>query len=451
MNTPIPPPLQPGAVLAEQFELRALIGRGSTATVYRAWDRRRGAVVALKVASYEPGRAGPEIAARWEREAGLLERLDTPHIVRFYGLYDDAPSRSLFLALEYVAGESLASRLARDGALGWEAAVGIALAVGRGLTYAHQWLIHRDVKPANILLGRDQRVALTDFGVAKDLVSGATGSTIAGTGRYMAPEQRHGAPVDGRTDVFALGLVLAEMLLGEHPWEALLTAQPEAVSSSAIVLPDLPAPPAVADRLRAAVDCATQPDPAARYASMAAFVSDLEAIAALAPRQQAAVAPAAPRRWWSARPPRWAAALGGAAVLAALAWSLVAFVGPGKRPPLAPAPAATTMIARLAAPTVPPIPVPTATLAPTVTPAPTATPVPIPTPAPTATAIPTIEPTDYLGQGDAYNCGDFATQAQAQAVLRADLSDPNRLDGNRDGVACTDRPAPKDLTPVARR
>ena len=109
------------------------------------------------------------------------------------------------------------------------------------------------------------------------------------------------------------------------------------------------------------------------------------------------------------------------------------------------------MIARLAAPTVPPIPVPTATLAPTVTPAPTATPVPIPTPAPTATAIPTIEPADYLGQGDAYNCDDFATQAQAQAVLRADLSDPNRLDGNRDGVACTDRPAPKDLTPVARR
>ena len=300
MNTSIPPPLQPGAVLAEQFELRALIGRGSTATVYRAWDRRRGAVVALKVASYEPGRAGPEIAARWEREAGLLERLDTPHIVRFYGLYYDAPSRSLALALEYVAGESLASRLARDGALTWEAAVDIALAIGRGLMYAHQWLIHRDVKPANILLGRDRRVALTDFGVAKDLVSGATGSTIAGTGRYMAPEQRQGAPVDGRTDVFALGLVLAEMLLGEHPWEVLLPAQPEAVSSSAVALPDLPAPSAVADRLRAAVDCATQPAPAARYASMAAFVSDLEAIAALTPRQQAAVAPAAPRRWWSA-------------------------------------------------------------------------------------------------------------------------------------------------------
>ena len=449
MNTSIPPPLQPGAVLAEQFELRALIGRGSTATVYRAWDRRRGAVVALKVASYEPGRAGPEIAARWEREAGLLERLDTPHIVRFYGLYYDAPSRSLALALEYVAGESLASRLARDGALTWEAAVDIALAIGRGLMYAHQWLIHRDVKPANILLGRDRRVALTDFGVAKDLVSGATGSTIAGTGRYMAPEQRQGAPVDGRTDVFALGLVLAEMLLGEHPWEVLLPAQPEAVSSSAVALPDLPSPSAVADRLRAAVDCATQPAPAARYASMAAFISDLEAIAALTPRQQAAVAPAAPRRWM--HPPRWAAALGGAAALAALAWSLVAFVGPWEPPPPAPAPAATMMIARLAAPTVPPIPVPTATLAPTVTPAPTATLVPIPTPAPTATAIPTIEPADYLGQGDAYNCDDFATQAQAQAVLRADLSDPNRLDGNRDGVACTDRPAPKDLTPVARR
>ena len=190
------------------------------------------------------------------------------------------------------------------------------------MTYAHQWLIHRDVKPANILPGRDRRVALTDFGVAKDLVSGATGSTIAGTGRYMAPEQRQGAPVDGRADVFALGLVLAEMLLGEHPWEALLTAQPEAVSSSAVALPDLPAPSVVADRLRAAVDRATQPAPAARYASMAAFVSDLEAIAALAPRQQAAVAPAAPRRWWSVRPPRWAAALGGAAALAALAWSL---------------------------------------------------------------------------------------------------------------------------------
>lgn len=449
MNTPIPPSLQPDAVFAEQFELRARIGQGSTATVYRAWDRRRGAVVALKVASFEPGRDGPEIAARWEREAGLLERLDTPHIVRFYGLYYDAPSRSLALALEYVAGESLAARLARDGALTWVAAVDVALAVGRGLAYAHQWLIHRDVKPANILLGRDRRVALTDFGVAKDLVSGATGSTIAGTGRYMAPEQRQGAPVDGRTDVYALGLVLAEMLLGEHPWEALLAAQPESVSSSAVALPDLAAPPAAADRLRAAVSRATQPTQTARYASMAAFVRDLEAIAALAPRQQAAVAPAAPRRWWSVHPRRWAMALGGTAALAALIWGIVVFAGPGQPPP-APTPAATTTIARLAAPTVPPILVPTAALVPIVTPAPTATPVPIPTPAPTATAIPTIEPADYLGQGNAYNCADFATQAQAQAVLRADPSDPNRLDGNRDGVACTDRPAPKDLTPVAR-
>ena len=355
MNAPVPPSLQPGAVLAEQFELRALIGRGSTATVYRAWDRRRGAVVALKVASYEPGRDTPEIAARWEREAGLLERLDTPHIVRFYGLYYDTPSQSLALALEYIAGESLASRLARDGALTWEAAVDIALAVGRGLTYAHQWLIHRDVKPANILLGRDQRVALTDFGVAKDLVSGATGSTIAGTSRYMAPEQRLGAPVDGQTDVFALGLVLAEMLLGEHPWEALLTAQPEAVSSSAVALPHLSAPPAAAGRLRAAVARATQPDPAARYPSMATFVSDLEAIAALAPRRRPADASAPPRRWWSVRPPRWAVALGGAVAVAALAWSLVAFAGPGEPPP---APTPATTIARLAAPTLP-----TATLA----------------------------------------------------------------------------------------
>ena len=446
MNTPVPSSLQPGAVFAEQFELRALIGRGSTATVYRAWDRRRAAVVALKVASYEPGRDGPEMAAPWEREAGLLERLDTPHIVRFYGLYYDAPARSLALALEYIAGESLASHLARDGALTWEAAVGIALAIGRGLTYAHQWLIHRDVKPANILLGRDQRVALTDFGVAKDLVSGATGSTIAGTGRYMAPEQRQGAPVDGRTDVFALGLVLAEMLLGEHPWEALQTAQPEA--ASAVALPDLAAPPAAADGLRAMVGRATQPDPAARYPSMAAFVGDLEAIAALVPRRQPAVIPAVPRRLWSVRPPRWAVALGGAVTVAALAWGLVAFAGPGKPLPPAPAPAATTTLARRAAPTVPPIA--TATLAVTVTPAPTATPVPLPTPAPTKTALPNIEPTAYLGQGNAYNCDDFATQAQAQAVLRADPSDPNRLDGNRDGVACVDRPVPKDLVPVAR-
>ncbi len=295
MNTPVPPPLQPGAVLAEQFELLARIGRGSTATVYRAWDQRRGAVVALKVASYEPGRDRPEIADRWKREAGLLERLDTPHIVRFYGLYHDEQSQSLALALEYVAGESLASRLARDGALTWETAVDVALAVGRGLMYAHRWLIHRDVKPANILLGRDQRVALTDFGIAKDLVSGATGSTIAGTSRYMAPEQRQGAPVDGRTDVFALGLVLAEMLLGDHPWEALLTERPEAVSPSAVALSHLSAPPAAADRLRAVVDRATRPDPGARYPSMAAFVSDLEALAALAPQRPPVVAPAAPR------------------------------------------------------------------------------------------------------------------------------------------------------------
>ena len=437
MNAPVPPPLQPGAVLAGQFELRARIGRGSTATVYRAWDRRRGADVALKVTSYEPGRDRPEVAAHWRREAALLERLDTPHVVRFYGLYHDAQSQSLALALEYVAGESLAARLARDGALTWTAAVDVALAVGRGLTYAHQWLIHRDVKPANILLGRDMRVALTDFGVAKDLVSGATGSTIAGTGRYMAPEQRQGAPVDGRADVFALGVVLAEMLRGEHPWAALWAAQPAAVSSSAVALPDLSAPPAAADRLRAVVQRATQPAPAARYPSMAAFVSDLEAIAALAPQQRAAAAPAQVRRRRSVRlrPPRWAVAVGGMLALAALAWGLVAFAGAGVPTP-PPAPTATMRLT--------PLPPPPAVVVPKPTPPPPAT------PAMAATARPTIAPTDYLSQGDAYNCDDFATQAQAQAVLRADSTDPNQLDGNRDGIACVKRPAPKDLTPVAR-
>ncbi|MFN8460055.1 MAG: serine/threonine-protein kinase [Anaerolineae bacterium] len=199
------------------YHIESIVGSGGMAVVYRARHPQHG-TVALKVL-FPPPNAGADLLARFEREARTVARLRHPAIVRVLDT-GQAEGRA-YLAMTLIEGESLADRLARHGALDEADAIDIAWQMADALDYAHrQGVIHRDVKPSNILLTPEGRAVLTDFGVALALDDPAltrTGHTV-GTPAYMAPEQAGDGPVDGRADLSALGVVLYHMVAGRPPF-----------------------------------------------------------------------------------------------------------------------------------------------------------------------------------------------------------------------------------------
>ena len=207
--------------LVGRYALQREIGRGAQATVYLARDLRHERRVALKVLR-------PELAALlgadgFLREIKLTARLQHPHILPLYDSGEVAGA--LFYVTPYVSGESLRGRLSREGQLGIEEAVRIAREVGDALDYAHrQGIVHRDIKPDNVLLDEDGHSLVADFGIARALAratdSCTTGTGLAlGTPAYMSPEQAGGErELDGRSDVYSLGCVLYEMLTGRSPF-----------------------------------------------------------------------------------------------------------------------------------------------------------------------------------------------------------------------------------------
>jgi len=216
-NPPAPEEL---AVLFPEFEIVSLLGRGGMGAVYQAvqidLDRR----VAIKLLPPETARDG-EFMERFRREAALLARLDHPGIVRLhdFGQRDDFA----YFVMEFVDGSDLAQRLA-SGPMAPQEAFKIVSQLCDALQHSHErGVVHRDLKPANILIARDGRVKLADFGLARLTQPGAselgltrTGARL-GTPRYMAPEQMNGSPADHRVDVYALGVVLYEMLTAQLP------------------------------------------------------------------------------------------------------------------------------------------------------------------------------------------------------------------------------------------
>lgn len=208
-----------------RYRLGREIGRGFSSIVYEALDAHSGRTVALKVLTFFQ-HLGPDrrrdLTDRFAREARAISALAHPAIVAIYQVGQTDDGRQ-FMAMERLQGETLRSRLQRDGALPAEEAVPIALQIADALQYAHdRGIVHRDVKPDNIFLLPDGRAKLMDFGVAHVLSDEAitqTG-TIVGSPAYMSPEQINGQTLDGRSDVFSLGVTLAEMIVGHKPFEA---------------------------------------------------------------------------------------------------------------------------------------------------------------------------------------------------------------------------------------
>jgi serine/threonine-protein kinase len=203
------------------FVINEKLGGGGMGVVYRAQYTKTGQIVALKLLPDELSE-NPRLVARFERELEILKKLKHPNIVPCYG--GGKLGNQRFFAMELVTGGSLAGMLKKRGKLPWEEVIRLGLQICSALEHAHeQGIIHRDLKPANLLIGKDGKLKLADFGIARDLdATGltATGRTV-GTFAYMAPEQVKGEPpVSQKTDLYALGCVLFELLTGKPPFDA---------------------------------------------------------------------------------------------------------------------------------------------------------------------------------------------------------------------------------------
>lgn len=213
-----------GQLLAQRYQVIALIGHGGMASVYQAYDTHLRQPVAIKI--IHPHLADqPNFLQRFEAEAVVVARLRHPNIVQVYDFCH--AGEQYFMVMEFLEGETLETRLKRLASEGRrlpiEQALRIASDLCDALHYAHQrGLVHRDIKPANIMLDPQERPILMDFGVAR-LLGGqfhtATGAVV-GTALYMAPEQIQGQPVDARADIYALGGTLFQMLSNHPPFEA---------------------------------------------------------------------------------------------------------------------------------------------------------------------------------------------------------------------------------------
>jgi eukaryotic-like serine/threonine-protein kinase len=266
-----------GQTIADRYEVEELVGSGGMSSVYRAHDRLLERYVALKILHRQYSSDGGFVE-RFKREARAVAQLSHPNIVTVIDRGEDADRQ--YIVFEYVDGENLKELLGRSGRLPVADALALALQVARGLAFAHgQGIVHRDVKPQNVLLNGDGRAKVTDFGIARSLnVDGVTQTgTVLGTSDYIAPEQASGGPVDPHTDIYSLGVVLYELLTGEVPFSG--------DNFVAVALKHVNEPPPgvlerrgdVPPRVADAVERALAKDPAQRFSSMDEFVAELEA------------------------------------------------------------------------------------------------------------------------------------------------------------------------------
>jgi eukaryotic-like serine/threonine-protein kinase len=262
--------------MTERFEIEGDVGSGGMANVVRAHDTDLGRKVAIK-RLHRHIAAEPAAAARFKREALSAAALSHPGIVTVFdvGEDDDGP----FIVMEFVDGETLTALMSREGPLTPETAAGVTLQVSRALDHAHQrGVIHRDVKPGNILLDADGAAKLADFGIATSLAGDARftdADLVLGTIAYLAPERIAGEQATPASDIYSLGVVLYEMLTGRMPFDAdtpgaMIAAQQHGRFDPPGDVVDVPA------GLEAIVLQALETDPAARFESAAALAERLE-------------------------------------------------------------------------------------------------------------------------------------------------------------------------------
>ena len=268
--------LAPGTLVSGRYRIRAIVGVGGMGVVYRAHDEELGLDIALKVLRPDLGTDHQGIE-RFRRELVLARQVTHRNVVRIHDIGESDGLR--FLTMRYVEGRSLLDVLEKGGPLPLERALRIVRQVAEALQDAHDaGVVHRDLKPGNVLLEADDTAYITDFGVARSLDrDGLTrAGAVVGTTDYLSPEQARGDPVDGRSDIYALGIVLFEMLTRQLPSagasQAEILAQRISGRVRDIRETGVQVPPHVQHVIRRCLERS----PARRYQSARELVADLD-------------------------------------------------------------------------------------------------------------------------------------------------------------------------------
>ena len=263
-------------VLSGRYRLESKLGSGGMSTVYLALDEVLDRPVAVKLLHREISEEADQLE-RFRREARAAARLSHPNLVGVIDAGED--DGRPYIVFEYIEGRTLKRRIQEEGGLPVDEAVAYAIEIGRGLTAAHaRKLVHRDVKPQNVLIDPDGRAKVTDFGIARSLEQKGMTATgrVLGTTDYVSPEQAMGEDVDERSDVYSLGIVLYEMLTGDVPFSA-ETQVGVAMKHVNEPMPDVQTKrPEVSAAVASVIDRSTTKDPRDRYSSVAEMVRDLE-------------------------------------------------------------------------------------------------------------------------------------------------------------------------------
>ena len=264
-----------GTVLSGRYRLEAKLGSGGMSTVYLARDTTLDRPVAVKVMHREMSEQADQLE-RFRQEARAVAKLSHPNVVAVIDAGEDGGHP--YIVFEYVEGETLKQRIARVGALDPQEAIAYAIEVARGLAVAHSRnMVHRDVKPQNVLIDAEGRAKLTDFGISRQLEQDGMTATgrVLGTTDYVAPEQAMGHAADPRSDLYSLGVVLYEMLVGQVPFHA-DSQVGVAMKHVNEELPDVQQRrPEVSAAAALVVERATAKDPAQRYQEVGEMIDDL--------------------------------------------------------------------------------------------------------------------------------------------------------------------------------
>jgi eukaryotic-like serine/threonine-protein kinase len=264
-----------GTVLSGRYRLEAKLGSGGMSTVYLAKDETLDRPVAVKLMHREMSEQ-PDQLERFRQEARSVAKISHPNVVSVIDAGEDHGYP--YIVFEYVEGETLKQRISRIGALDIQESIAYAIEIARGLTIAHaRNLVHRDIKPQNVLIDDEGRAKLTDFGISRQLEQDGMTATgrVLGTTDYVAPEQAMGQAVDPRSDVYSLGVVLYEMLVGQVPFHA----DSQVGVAMKHVNEDLPdvqrRRPEVSAAVALVVERSTAKDPAQRYQDVGEMIDDL--------------------------------------------------------------------------------------------------------------------------------------------------------------------------------
>jgi serine/threonine-protein kinase len=284
----------------DQYRIENLVARSGMASIFRATDMRTGRQVAIKIPHPEM-EADPVLFDRFKREADIGQTLDHPGVMKV--LADGDRSR-IYMVMEWVEGRLLRKALGEAGKFPPERAIKIAVAVADTLDYIHRnGVVHRDLKPENIMIDGEDRIKLIDFGIAGQVgakrLTFAKLTQVAGTPDYISPEQVKGKRGDGRSDIYALGVMLYEMLTGKTPFPG---SNPFAIMNERLLnhpIPPREANPEISPELQEVIYRALERDPQNRYSTANEFAWDLEHL------DQVGVADRAELREWKRRRTPW--------------------------------------------------------------------------------------------------------------------------------------------------